>query len=123
MFYIKLVNELPISAQQEISTYQLIYNELLKHFWFYIPITNDEYKENLDKLVKLLKNTEEKFNEFHLKLLEEYQNIATSSKEVNILKYIGMIRIKIIIIIIIIIIIVVVVVVVVVVIVIIIISY
>jgi len=77
----KDLNELPVSVQQEINTYQLIYNELLKHFWFYIPITNDENKETIDRLIKILKNTEERFNQFHSKLKQEYQNNAISSKE------------------------------------------
>jgi len=77
----KDLNDLPLSTQQEINTYQLIYNELLKHFWYYIPITNDENKEKIDRLVKILKNTEERFNNFHSKLIDEYQNKALFSKE------------------------------------------
>ncbi|ORX81862.1 hypothetical protein BCR32DRAFT_268030 [Anaeromyces robustus] len=75
------LNDLPISVQQEINTYQLVYNELLKHFWFYIPITSDDNKQTVDRLVSILKNTEERFNEFHTKLTNEYHNKALSSKE------------------------------------------
>lgn len=77
----KDLNDLPLSTQQEINTYQLIYNELLKHFWYYIPITNDDNKEKIDRLVKILKNTEERFNNFYSKLINEYQNKALFSKE------------------------------------------
>ncbi|KAG4100958.1 hypothetical protein H8356DRAFT_1657039 [Neocallimastix lanati (nom. inval.)] len=75
----KDLNELQTSDQQEINTYQLIYNELLKHFWRYIPITNDEDKEALDKLMRLLRNTEERFNQFYARL-KEYQNKTISLK-------------------------------------------